>query len=439
MEKQTAISVRGLGKVYSIKKPKKNLMFRDAIFESAQDLYKRVTDRSYIPPSNLKKTPFWAIRDVDMDVQMGESVGIIGANGAGKSTLLKLLTRITAPSEGEFTIRGRVGSLLEVGTGFHTELTGRENVYLNGVILGMRKKEIDRKYDEIVEFAEVEDFMETQVKHYSSGMKMRLAFSVAAHLDPDVLLVDEVLAVGDISFQRKSLDKMGSVISGGKTVLFVSHNIAAVRALCTKAVYLDKGRIVSMGDIDTVTREYMNSRSQVDAVSQIDTIKKKYDAQILSAIYLDEHGKPEHTFAENQPFSIILKTYVAERLQNAIMSLKVFNSELDVVFESNDFENDEELLVMREPGIHIRQLNIPANLLSPGQYYLGVAVSRRKNMSNLHTIQKVDHVAPFEIFDSGSAMARNGVAYHGLVHPNIVWNPVDQKDFDTLVKKYGLE
>ncbi len=190
---------------------------------------------------------FWALRDVSFEVAPGEVVGVIGRNGAGKSTLLKLLSRITEPSEGRITLRGRVGSLLEVGTGFHPELTGRENIFLNGAILGMKRAEIRKRFDEIVAFAEVEKFLDTPVKHYSSGMYMRLAFSVAAHLEPEILLVDEVLAVGDASFQRKCLNKMESVSKHGRTVFFVSHNMPAITRLCPRAIMLDRGRVYQDG------------------------------------------------------------------------------------------------------------------------------------------------------------------------------------------------
>ena len=200
--------------------------------------------------------PFWALREVSFDVQTGEVVGVIGRNGAGKSTLLKILSRITKPTTGSVEIRGRVGSLLEVGTGFHPELTGRENIYLNGAILGMSRLEIERKFDEIVAFAEVEQFLETPVKRYSSGMHVRLAFAVAAHLEPEILIVDEVLAVGDMAFQRKCLGRMQEVGRSGTTVLFVSHNMAAVETLCTRAILLDGGRVVRQGEVVELLGEY---------------------------------------------------------------------------------------------------------------------------------------------------------------------------------------
>jgi lipopolysaccharide transport system ATP-binding protein len=213
---------------------------------------------SFEGESQYQEDVIWALKDVSFDVDRGEVLGIIGRNGAGKSTLLKVLSRITHPTTGRVEMRGRISSLLEVGTGFHHELTGRENIYLNGTILGMTKAEVDRKYDEIVEFSGVEKFIDTPVKHYSSGMRVRLAFSVAAHLEPEILLVDEVLAVGDVEFQQKSLGKMSQVAKGGRTVLFVSHNMAAINALCHRTLYLDDGIITRIGETEAVVREYMH-------------------------------------------------------------------------------------------------------------------------------------------------------------------------------------
>jgi lipopolysaccharide transport system ATP-binding protein len=212
-------------------------------------------------PLNNRNDRFWALKDISFDVRQGEIVGIIGRNGAGKSTLLKILSRVTAPTEGSVKIRGRVASLLEVGTGFHPELTGSENIFLNGAILGMRKGEIEQKFDEIVKFSEIEKFIDTPVKRYSSGMYVRLAFAVAAHLDPEILLVDEVLAVGDAAFQKKCLGKMGSITNEGKTILFVSHNMAAIQKLCRTGILLEEGRIAVQGDIARVTDAYLQQGS----------------------------------------------------------------------------------------------------------------------------------------------------------------------------------
>jgi len=256
---QPIISVHNLGKSYRIGlKEEKYPTFRDAIVGAVKAPIRRF-QKLREHGSNDADT-FWALRGVSFEVQRGEVIGIIGRNGAGKSTLLKILSRITEPTEGEARLRGRVASLLEVGTGFHPELTGRENIYLNGAILGMKKAEIDRKFDEIVAFSEVEKFLDTPVKRYSSGMYVRLAFAVAAHLEPEILIVDEVLAVGDAQFQKKCLGKMQDVASGeGRTVLFVSHNMAAVRALCRKSLMLQEGMIANSGATEQIVSDYLNS------------------------------------------------------------------------------------------------------------------------------------------------------------------------------------
>jgi lipopolysaccharide transport system ATP-binding protein len=242
-----AISVRGLGKSYQIDHARTRVpTFRDAVMRRLRHPFRR---------SRLET--FWALRDVDLEINKGDVVGIIGRNGAGKSTLLKILSRITEPTTGRIDLYGRVGSLLEVGTGFHPELTGRENIFLNGSILGMRRKEIERQFEAIVDFAEVEKFLDTPVKHYSSGMYVRLAFAVAAHLNPEILVVDEVLAVGDTQFQSKCLGKMGEVARSGRTVLLVSHNVAAVSNLCTRTAVLDGGRVDFSGDTQTGIRRYV--------------------------------------------------------------------------------------------------------------------------------------------------------------------------------------
>src|SRR5450759_3606935 len=244
----TALRVSGLSKSYRIgEKPEKYKTLRDTIAGLAGAPVRML--RAAAEGRSSPDRTIWALRDVSFDVKRGEVVGIIGRNGAGKSTLLKILSRITEPTEGQAEMHGRVGSLLEVGTGFHPELTGRENVFLNGAILGMRRTEIASKFDEIVAFAEIEKFMDTAVKHYSSGMYMRLAFAVAAFLEPEILLIDEVLAVGDVMFQKKCLGKMEDVARAGRTVLFVSHNMAAVRTLCNRGIVLHEGRVAETGNV----------------------------------------------------------------------------------------------------------------------------------------------------------------------------------------------
>jgi lipopolysaccharide transport system ATP-binding protein len=265
MDRSVAIQVVDLGKKYRIGALRGgNQTFREALASSALRPMRAVRAWTRHDPSPRKTDSIiWALRNVSFDVQRGEVVGVIGRNGAGKSTLLKVLTRITNPDEGYARIRGRVGSLLEVGTGFHNELTGRENIYLNGAILGMRREEIDRKFDEIVDFSGVEKFIDTPVKHFSSGMYLRLAFSVAAHLEPEILLVDEVLAVGDAEFQQKCLGKMSDVAGEGRTVLFVSHNMAAIQSLCSRTILLQTGRVIEDGPVAEVTGAYLASIEKV--------------------------------------------------------------------------------------------------------------------------------------------------------------------------------
>jgi len=251
-----AIQADGLGKQYRIGRSRGGRTVREVLVEAAHAPLRRMT--RWAGGESRNDPRIWALRDISFEVRAGEAVGIIGGNGAGKSTLLKILSRITNPTEGWAEIRGRVGSLMEVGTGFHSELTGRENVYMNGAILGMRKAEIERKFDEIVAFAEVEKFLDTPVKHYSSGMQVRLAFAVAAHLQPEILIVDEVLAVGDAEFQRKCLGKMRDVSrSGGRTVLFVSHNMNAIQRLCSRCILLEGGRLRLAGSTEEVIAHYL--------------------------------------------------------------------------------------------------------------------------------------------------------------------------------------
>jgi lipopolysaccharide transport system ATP-binding protein len=259
------IEVKNLSKKYALGQQEPYYALRDALDNLFRDPFKAVKKKS-------KPDEFWALKNVSFDIEQGDVVGIIGRNGAGKSTILKILSQITLPSEGEIILRGRVGSLLEVGTGFHPELTGRENIFLNGAILGMKKSEVKRKFDEIVDFAEVETFLDTPLKRYSSGMYMRLAFSVAAHLEPEILIVDEVLAVGDAEFQKKCMGKMSDVAQAGRTVLFVSHNMSAIQNLCNKGIYLEKGRLTAKGEVNDLVNLYLKNKSEIVSISH----KKPY-------------------------------------------------------------------------------------------------------------------------------------------------------------------
>ncbi|HEV2146729.1 MAG TPA: ABC transporter ATP-binding protein [Longimicrobiaceae bacterium] len=274
-----AIRVEGLGKRYRIPHARRATMLREALVERLRAAGGLLAGRGRPPADDT----FWALRDVSFEVERGEAVGIIGGNGAGKSTLLKVLSRITEPTEGDAWIHGRVGSLLEVGTGFHAELTGRENTYLNGAILGMKRAEIDQKFDEIVAFAGVERFIDTPVKHYSSGMYLRLAFAVAAHLEPEILVVDEVLAVGDATFQRKCLGRMEDVARQGRTVLFVSHNMDAVQRLCSRCVLLERGRVAAVGESREVVARYLARAGGEHAAGswiELDTVERSGSGEV---------------------------------------------------------------------------------------------------------------------------------------------------------------
>lgn len=285
---EVAIRVENLGKMYHIGGPQERYeTFRDAITKTISAPFRRTRDLLRGESASNLKEEIWALKDVSFEVKHGEVVGIIGRNGAGKSTLLKILSRITEPTTGYVDIYGRVGALLEVGTGFHPELTGRENVYLNGAILGMSRADINRKFDEIVDFSGVEKFIDTPVKHYSSGMGLRLGFAVAAYLEPEILVVDEVLAVGDAEFQKKCLGKMSDVASEGRTVLFVSHNMAAVQALCTKAVLLSNGKIIFSESAEKVISHYLS------------------DFRTTSSNYISTKNKEVNTFAQIREISLL--------------------------------------------------------------------------------------------------------------------------------------
>jgi lipopolysaccharide transport system ATP-binding protein len=319
--------------------------------------------------SSQDRSIFWALEAVSLEIKKGEVVGIIGRNGAGKSTLLKILARITDPTSGVAEVHGRVGSLLEVGTGFHGELTGRENTYLNGAILGMTKKEIDRKFDEIVAFAEVERFIDTPVKHYSSGMYLRLAFAVAAHLEPEILLIDEVLAVGDVTFQRKCLGKMGDVAKQGRTILFVSHNMAAVESLCSTAYLLEKGRLVASGVTKTVINAYLSS---IPALCKT-PLEHRTDREGSGRLrftdieFRSDEGVPTEVVQAGKTLLIsVAYTSTSDTVKNVEISIDIYTQNgqymlmLDNEMVGADFES--------VPGVGRFSCRVERFPLSPGQY-----------------------------------------------------------------------
>jgi lipopolysaccharide transport system ATP-binding protein len=314
----------------------------------------------------------WALRHLDLEVNEGDTLGIIGGNGAGKSTLLKVLSHITEPTEGRVELRGRVGSLLEVGTGFHPELTGRENVMLNGAILGMSRAEIKRKFDEIVEFSEISRFLDTQVKRYSSGMYVRLAFAVAAHLDPEILVVDEVLAVGDVAFQRKCLGKMENVAETGRTILFVSHNMQAVRSLCTRAVELSFGQVINQGSAGSVITDYLARLARTG--SSISWPARKGPGSSLCRLrgmhVLDGHAKPASSVATAEPITVRLEFDLTTVEANYMIGFELVNNDGAVVLYSLSTDSGPEAWPTLKTGFNTLDCSIPEGLLNAGQYFV---------------------------------------------------------------------
>ncbi len=398
-----AIKVESLGKLDRIGERERYLALRDVLARSLKaplrwlrDGRRETEDRNSGPLSsvsgqqlnnspsairNSKSDYIWALKDVFFEVNHGEVVGIIGRNGAGKSTLLKILSRITKPTEGKADIHGRVGSLLEVGTGFHPELTGRENIYLNGAILGMKKAEIQRKFDEIVAFAEVEKFVDTPVKYYSSGMYVRLAFAVAAHLEPEILIVDEVLAVGDAAFQKKCLGKMGDVAKEGRTVLFVSHNMAAIESLCSRCLLLNQGKKDSEGSSEMVVRAYMrlstaSCSGSVEFEAQTGERFGPKELAVLRRLRMsDRDGNPAQAVRMGEPLVVQLEIEFKESGSGFEIGVAVAN--LHGVYLHFFISTWEGFHQIDSPGLKTVEVEVPALHLFPGTYFLSVWVKRQ--------------------------------------------------------------
>lgn len=396
-----AIRVAGLGKQYRIVQQERYSTLRDSV--------SRVVSKPlrWLRPATASRNGyenFWALSDVSFDILNGDVVGIIGRNGAGKSTLLKILSRITEPTTGEVDIFGRVGSLLEVGTGFHPELTGRENIYLNGAILGMRRMEIAQKLDEIVAFAEVEKFLDTAAKFYSSGMYMRLAFSVAAHLDPEILIVDEVLAVGDATFQRKCLGRMKDISQSGRTVLFVSHSMSTVLNLCSRAFYLRGGKLEMAGPVRPVVEQYMRELSTTNGgaidLSGHATRRRGVAPLIKSVQLLNERHELTDTFGCGESISIRFELMPERRLERPHLGIGVDDMVGQRVFSVTTSLSDAEL-----PAIDRRAVitcEIPSIPLAPGDYTLSLSAGTYDNnlMDNLSNAVNIRIVAA-DFFGNG--------------------------------------
>jgi lipopolysaccharide transport system ATP-binding protein len=414
----TVISIENLGKEYRLGSGYSTYRtLRETIVEVLQAPFQGLRrPRSSRPSPSPGPDTIWALKDVSVNIPQGEILGIIGKNGAGKTTLLKILSRITEPSEGRVRLWGRVGSLLEVGTGFHPELTGRENIFMNGAILGMSRREILRKFDEIVAFAETEPFLDTPLKRYSTGMGTRLAFAVAAHLETDILLVDEVLAVGDIAFQKKCLGKMGDVARLGRTVLFVSHNMGAVVNLCKRAIWLDAGRITADGPAGEVVNKYQGQYLNISPEWQRPAswaTDQEFMFEKVSAT-----NKPQGSpgiFNADDPVRITIYYSVTRLLSACQIGVRVYNADNLVIFNTADTDADNIAAVEKDSGSYTATFEIPAQFLRPGTYYLHVSAHSPRKV----TYAVIEQAVTFEISPSGSLFSLDGRI--GLVNPLFSW------------------
>ncbi len=422
-----SIRVTNLGKQYRIGTgPKAYNTLRDSLVNAIQTPLRRIR-QGFLPKdddngSDDRADIIWALRDVSFDVKQGQVLGVIGRNGAGKSTLLKVLSRVTEPSRGEVEIRGRVGSLLEVGTGFHPELTGRENIYLNGAILGMRRSEIEGKFDEIVSFSGVEKFIDTPVKRYSSGMYLRLAFAVAAHLEPDILVVDEVLAVGDAEFQRKCLGKMNDVAQQGRTVLFVSHNMSAILRLTQESIVLDRGQIVMRGPTVEAVDHYMSSgfSKTGERVWEADEVSPTaYPFMPIALRVRDSGERVGDTVRSAEPAYIEIEYALKEAIQGLRVGIYLMSMRGEHVFTS--FDTDDPSLYnrysIRQAGRYTSRCCIPADILNEGRYALGVNASAFR----VKRYFQDERALTFTVDAIGAPGKQWPEARLGLVRPSLDW------------------
>jgi lipopolysaccharide transport system ATP-binding protein len=419
------IKVEGLGKQYRI-----GVRFQQ--FATLRDSLSRAVRKPLdVLRSNGDSGMFWALKDVDFEVAPGEVVGVVGRNGAGKSTLLKILSRITQPTTGSAELYGRVASLLEVGTGFHPELTGRENVFLNGAILGMRKAEISRKFDEIIAFAEIERFIDTPVKHYSSGMYVRLAFAVAAHLEPEILIVDEVLAVGDSQFQKRCLGKMNEVAKSGRTVLFVSHNIRAVAQLCDNCIWIDEGQVASRGPSQDVVVDYLTSVQPQKMDGLITDEMHEHETPELSftrVALLDENCNPVPAVYFGDTLRFRAEFEVRTPLEQVRLGLAVHRFDEAVVCAVQHTDAALDLLNL-QPGRYIANIQVEVPLI-PGFYYVALFAKPHGGYwtSGDRSLDYVPHALAFNV-EEISAGGGTVLPTNAIVHPVSRWS-VDGLDYN---------
>jgi lipopolysaccharide transport system ATP-binding protein len=414
---EVAVRVERLGKRYRLGSHQRSTY--GSLRESLMAGLRAPLNRAKTRHRDEKPRDVWALRDVSFEVAEGEVLGIIGRNGAGKSTLLKILSRITEPTTGGADVYGRVGSLLEVGTGFHPELTGRENIHLSGSILGMSKADIRRRFDEIVAFSEIGQFLDTPVKRYSSGMYMRLAFSVAAHLEPDVLVVDEVLAVGDAEFQEKCLGQMGKVASRGRAVLFVSHNLGAVARLCPNSLLLDHGRIQLIDSTHRVVEAYRALQAQ--ATVELANVAPDSSEFSFTSVSVSRPGGPPTTqLYAHEGVDLSIAYRIHNVLRGANVAFELWTTTGDCVFSSTDRDNAplaNSRDQTRHPGAYTSHIHIPAAFLRAGQYVIHLSAS----IPGMQVLSIAEQAITFEVIDTDSPVMRLGQGRNGLVLPILTW------------------
>ena len=421
-----AIRVHDLGKKYRIGITQERYRtLRDSLVDIVKSPYLAVQSKLRSGKNNnvgVTDGHIWALRNVSFDVKRGQVLGVIGRNGAGKSTLLKILSRVTEPTEGTVEIHGRVGSLLEVGTGFHPELTGRENIYLNGAILGMKRTEIDQKFDEIVAFSEVEKFIDTPVKRYSSGMYLRLAFAVAGHLEPEILVVDEVLAVGDAEFQRKCLGKMNDVAQEGRTVLFVSHNMSAILRLTQETILLDKGNVILRAPTPEAVDYYMASGYSQSGERLWDVEELPPDSapfRPLAIRVLDINGRVIETIRSTEPVRIEIEYVLDAPITGLRVGIYLLTMRGEFVFTSFDTDTPQhyEQFPVRPEGHYVSQCVIPENFFNEGRYVIGMNASSFRVRSYFHD----EHALAFSVDGAGAPGTHWSEARLGPVRPKLDW------------------
>jgi lipopolysaccharide transport system ATP-binding protein len=426
-----AVRIRNLSKRYRIGQRERHNTLRDSFMDAIYSPLRRLSALAHqvsdvSAPQTASDEWIWALKDISFDVKPGEVVGIIGRNGAGKSTLLKILSRITEPTEGYAEIHGSVGTLLEVGTGFHGELTGRENIYLSGVILGMKKAEIERRFDEIVSFAEVEEFIDTPVKHYSTGMYLRLAFSVAAHLEPEILIVDEVLAVGDARFQEKCFDKIQNMGNEGRTVLFVSHNMPAITRICPRTILLDAGTILGDGPSQQITSQYLSSSFGVSAEREWRDLSQAPGNDIVRLCAVrarTEDGRIMDAMDIRKPIGIEMEYEVLKPGNIFMPNFHFYNEQGLHLF----FAGDSDPAWHRKPrpaGRYVSTAWIPGNLLSEGTLFVAATIVSLDPVT-IHFFER-DAIA-FQVMDSldgDSARGDYAGAMPGVIRPLLHWDTV---------------